>query len=201
LAEAFNLAEGIDIENLDGIHECYEITGDNLLCNISFENLKPILIDFCNALVAPLFFFLELPCDEETEKGLKKNGDESFHKDVYYLDNCTTSVILAIIKRYGELLFNDGLVQFGFASHADDDEVFIKKYKLVSVYSKNIEKYSEILANHTIHKEEKIKTVWDNFSETTPGATFCVDVDNETVFDIVDNLKDAGMYFAERQED
>lgn len=200
MTDNFNVGEGIDIESLDGIHECYEINGDNLIANVSFENVKPLLRNLCNALTAPLFFFIELPCEEEEEKNLTKI-DDCFHKNVYYLDNCTTNVILAIIKRYGDLLLNDGLVQFGFASHDDEDEISVGKYKIISIYSKNIKKYSAILENNDIHRENKIKTVWDNFSKTSPGAVTTVEVDGETIYDIVENLKEVGMYFSHSAED
>ena len=126
----FFLAQGIEVEQLLDIHECYETNKTNIIANISFERLSRIVTDLCRQLKEPLFFFLEVPCTEEEEKSLRKNQEDLFHKNIYYLDNCNIKVILAIIKRYGDLLFNDGLVQFGFASHEDEDEIYVMKYNV-----------------------------------------------------------------------
>ncbi len=201
MADFFNLSQGVEIDNLDGIHECYQIDDENILSNISFENLKCIVTDLCKALKAPLFFFIEIPCDEDTEKRLRENDEDLFHKDIYYLDNCTTEVCIAILKRYGDLLLNDGLVQFGFASHEEEDEIYIQKYKILSIFSRSISKYEKILMSHNIINEDKIKTVWDNFSSESSGILTTIDFNGETIFDIVENLKDVGLYFSHRVED
>lgn len=198
LKETFKLAEGVSVVSLEGIHQCYEICENNIIANISIENMASLLKSICKELKAPLFFFIELPCDEEVENQLKIDGDNCFHRDVYYLDNCTIEVILAIIKRYGDLLINDGLVQFGFASHEDEDEIYITKYKLLNIYSKNINKYALILDNFKVPKEATIKTVWDNFSSETAGTVSIIEVEGETIYDIVYNLSDEGLYFSER---
>lgn len=201
MTDAFNFAEGIEIENLDGIHQCFEVNGENIIANISFENQKTILTELCNSLTAPLFFFIEIPCDENTEKKLQKSGSDCFHKDIYYLDNCTTKVILAILKRYGDLLLNDGLVQFGFASHNDEDEICVGKYKIISIYSKNITKYSMVLEDFKIPKEKRIKTVWDNFSDDCPGVATTIEFNGETINDVVENLKEVGLYYSQTREE
>lgn len=197
----FEYAQGVEIDEAEIIHECYEQNGDNILANVSFDNLKSVVVDLCKALKAPLFFFIEIPCDDETEKTLRKSDNDCYHKDVYYLDNCTTDVILAIIKRYGDLLFNDGLVQFGFASHEDEDEIYIQKYKILSIYSRQAKKYSAILNSHKIPRENKIQTVWDTFSDNNTGTLTTVDFNGETIFDIVENLSEVGMYFSHKAED
>lgn len=196
MSDNFTFADGVDISNPDGIHQCHKIDGDCILANISVENLLPVLESFCKTLTPPLFFFIELPSniDDEKEKDV-------LHKDVFYLDNCTTEVISAILKRYGELLINDGISQFGFASHENDEEIYVMKYKVVRIYSKNIKTHSEMLSALDIPKKPEIKTVWETFSQEFPGSCVCVEFDGETVYDMVDNLKEAGLYFSHQAED
>lgn len=201
MADEFNLAQGIEVDNLFDTHECYEIKDNNILANISFEKLTKIITDLCKELTESLFFFIEVPCDEKTEKELQKNDENNLHKSVYYLDNCNLKVILAIIKRYGDLLFNDGLVEFGFASHIDEDEIYIQKYKLLSIYAKDINKYLKVFEKYNIPLEDNIKTIWDVLSKDNVGTCTSIDFNGENIYDIVDNLTETGLYFSHNAED
>ena len=201
MPKEFNLAQGIDVDELFNVHQCYEKNDNSILANISFENLSKIISDLCMNLKEPLFFFLEVPCDEETESKLRKKSDDPYHKDVYYLDNCTLKVILAIIKRYGDLLFNDGLAQFGFASHEDEDEIYVMKYKVLSIYSKDIYKYTKVFEKCNVPCENKIKTVWDVFSNDNIGTCTSVEFNGESIFDVIENLSEVGLYLSHQAID
>lgn len=186
MSEKFTLAQGNELANLDGVHEAYHIKDNNLLCNISCENLVYTLSELIKQLSEPLFFFMEIPSETA----------ENDSKDVYYLDNCTTDVILAILKRYGDILINDGIIEFGFGSLKDSDEIYVMKYKVTSVYSEKIEKYMKCLDRLEFPKENTILTVWDLFSDTNKGSCTTVECEGEDFIDIIENLKEVGMYFS-----
>ena len=65
-------------------------------------------------MTSPCFFILELPVSIDREKVIAKNIIKESHKDVYYIDGCSREECLALLIRYGNLLINDGLSQFGF---------------------------------------------------------------------------------------
>jgi len=80
VASDFLFPQGIDIDNAEGIHECYEINGNNLMANVSFENLKRLLRNLCNSLNAPLFFFIEIPSSPDFSDSSEDNDKTSFQK-------------------------------------------------------------------------------------------------------------------------
>lgn len=188
MSENFTLAQGNQLTCIDGVHEAYHIKDKNILCNISYENLNDSLVMLIKQLSGSLFFFMEIPSDK-----IDASQDS---KDVYYLDNCTPDVIFAILKRYEDILLNDGIMEFGFGSLQENEEICIKEYKVISIYSENIEKYSKCLDKLKFPKEDTIVTVWDLFSETNTGSCTIVECEGEDYFDIIENLKEVGMYFS-----
>lgn len=188
LSVDFTLAQGCQLAGTKGVHEAYQIKEKNILCNISSENLYGTLNKLIKQLSEPLFFFIEIPND-------KADADND-SKDVYYLDNCTTDVILAILKRYGDILLNDGIVEFGFGSLKDNDEICIMHYKVTSIYSENIVKYSKCLNELKFPKEDTIVTAWDMFCDTNTDTCTTVECEGENYLNIIENLEEVGMYFS-----
>lgn len=178
----FTLAQGVAVDDISGIHEAYSVEGNNIVSNISVDKLKEVLISLCHGMTAPVFFFIEIPQEDSDEK------------KTYYLDNCTIDVAVAIIKRYGDILINDGIVLFGFGSHKDNDEIYVQEYKVLTVYSEKLTKYISILDKMQIPKENNIVTVWDILSENNTGELSAVEVENENIYDIIENLSAEGMY-------
>lgn len=138
-------------------------------------------------LAEPIFFFLELPDSE-------RDGYKT-----YYLDNCTKEVTLAIMKRYGTVLVNDGVSRFGFGSHKNDEEIYFTDYQEFQIYSRNPKKLEKLFDRLGIDVvgEDEVVTLWDLINEDNAGCISCVEADGETVFDIPENLKSEGMYEAE----
>ena len=68
------------------------------------------------------------------------NADDSspLHKNVYYIDGLTAEHSLVLLERYGELLINDGLCQFGFGLHNNTAELMSNKYNLLSLWTSDI---------------------------------------------------------------
>ncbi len=74
------------------------------------------------------------------------------------------------------------------------------KYNVVVLLSDNIEKYTELFDLRDAHRCESCVTAWDTFSYEIPGECKKITVNVKTVYDLPDELKSIGMYFAERRE-
>lgn len=150
----------------------------------------------------PGFFVLEVPSHEETEQRLRKNNDDPFHKDVYYLDGQEMEGFKQLWEASRELLLDDGMVTFGFGSHPNCtegqfDEVFVGKYKILTLYSNNLNKFIQALAELAIPQVKNLRTVWDNFSEENPGSAETIQINGKGIYDLVETLEEQGLYFKE----
>lgn len=189
--ENFILKEGIYIPDAKGAESCFCIAdSENIMASVSCEKLCELTKKAVKKLKGPLFFFAEVPCVEAEEKAL----GGGLHRNVYYLDNCTAEVCLAIIKRYGDLLFADGLLEFGFGSLDDNSEIYLRKYQVVNIYSPQIKSFEEIFTGLGIKKTSEALTLWDIISQENPGECVLVEANGETIYDMIENLYDAGLY-------
>ena len=199
----FSLVQGVKVADLAGIHECYmtnRIDGQfRFTINISAEKLITFVKNFCITLTEPGFLILEIPTDESEEQLLRLKKTDPFHCDVYYCDGLSKQTLLEIIEKHGELLINDGMACFGFSSHVSHDELYIGRYKIATIFTSDVNKYKEFIGEMKIPFEEEIKTVWENFSHDTPGTTSTITVNDKNIYDLTEDLKDYGLYFAERR--
>lgn len=184
----FKLIQGVSVEDTGSVVSAYCEGEDGFEAVLSQELLLPVIRELTELLDEPVFFFLELP----------RNADEEdMGYDVYYLDNCTMPVAKAILKRYGELLVQDGISRFGFGAHNSGAEVYATSYQQLSVYAPEKQGAAKVFEKHGIKKTDKLITLWDSFTEQTPGISIRVELNGETVFDIPENLKGEGMYRSE----
>ena len=196
----FQTAPGVTIPFPDKILEEYQIfKGESICANVSYEKLLALITDFYRALPEPLFLVMQLPLsiDEENKMGF----EEILHQEVLYLDGQTQSQIDTIMTSYGQLLLSDGLSQFAIASHKSHEEIFIQKYKVVSIYSEIPERYAVLLTKYGLHKTDQLITAWDTFSQDYPGECRRICIDGLDTYDVADILKKQGMYRAKIIED
>ncbi len=50
-------------------------------------------------------------------------------------------------------------------------------------------------------KVKRVKTVWDNFTQSSPGQRRALKNVTPTIWEMIEQLKDKGLYSAERRED
>ncbi|MBR4622090.1 MAG: hypothetical protein IKO44_00990 [Ruminococcus sp.] len=196
---AFRLIQGVEVADLGGIETAFSQHDGCLDSTVSAELIAPLLKECLELLEEPHFFYLELPCTEEKEKELRRSKSDPLHFDVYYLDNCTREVSLAILDRYGELLVNDGVCCFGFGSHKTGEEIGVLLYQRVLIHGGD--RFKAAFERVGIKETEDLRLMWDNFTPETPGACMSVEIEGEKVYDLPELLKDAGMYFAETREE
>ncbi len=175
----FQTAAGVTVPFPEKLSEQYLLDGDTLTCNLSFEKLSDFVHSFYAALEEPLF--LAVHPDAESE-------------EVWYLDGMTKKQLTMILDGYGELLLQDGLSAFAIGSLATNEELFVQKYKVLSIYSPQIARFTALLDRFGITRTDRLITAWDTFSEEHPGAAERLEVAGETVTDMIRELQKIGMY-------
>lgn len=196
----FQTAPGVTIPFPDKILEEYQIfNGESICANVSYEKLSDLVTDFYRTLPEPLFFVMQLPLsiDEENKIGFEK----IYHQEVLYLDGQTQSQIDTIMSTCGQLLLSDGMSQFAIASHRSHEEIFIQKYKVVSIYSRMPEKYVSLLTQYGLHQTDNLITAWNTFTQDYPGECRRIRMEDLDAYDVADILKKQGMYRAKIIED
>lgn len=183
----FVLCQGVSLRTVGDVRSAFSAEGENIRGILSAELLIPAAKAFIKVIKEPIFFFIELP------------AETSDKYEVYYLDNCTKPVVDAIIKRYGELLANDGICRFGFGSNSTDEEIYFEDYQEFSAYVKRPEALCKALEKLGVKHGESYPTLWEQFSDDNVGCLSPVELDGESVYDIPIALEQAGMY--KNQED
>ena len=181
----FKLIPGVEIPNTSEIKREYQQSGNNITLNLSAGDYTKFFKSVVDLLPEPVFFFIEIPKDE----------GEGY--ETYYLDNCTTSVAKAILKRYGGILFSDGVIRFGFGSHTAEEEIFMQEYQLLSIYSGTLQKFAKLVEKLGYTKTDQLTTAWDVLNEENVGKCESVDFEDESYLDIIEQLQELGLYKAE----
>ncbi|MDO4270907.1 MAG: hypothetical protein Q4C72_08305 [Eubacteriales bacterium] len=178
----FQTAAGVTVPFPEKLCEQYQRDGDTLTLNLSFEKLDGFVRAFYAELSAPLF--LAVHPDAESD-------------EVWYLDGMSKKQLAMILDGYGELLYQDGLSAFAIASHETEEEIFIQKYKVISIYSPRLERFLPLLEQFGVAPTKHLVTAWDTFSGDTPGAAERLEIAGQTVPDMIGELQKIGMYKAE----
>ena len=128
---------------------------------------------------------------------IAKNIIKESHKDVYYIDGCSREECLALLIRYGDFLVNDGLSKFGFGGHKSHDEIMLDSYNVVTIYSKELSKFNDFFEPHNIQFVEELVTAWKTFFKTSTGISELYESNGKTVYDLLEELAEWGIYLAE----
>lgn len=195
------LRKGCRVPFPEMLSEGYEYRELRYIANINADKIEMLLAHFIAIHDEPLFFILELPSKQCDETEIHPGIVSTLHKDVYYIDGCTQEEALAILSRTSDLMINDGLCSFGFGGHESKDEIIVGKYNAVSVYTLNKDTFDGFFEEHGIKAVERLTTAPETFTQDSPGEAFSVTTDVKSVYDIPDDFKDFGMYFAEQREE
>lgn len=203
---AFKLSQGIHVADLAGIEEAYSVklVPDGFYVftvNVSADNIPKMFRRLASEVAEPAFWLLELPTHRDVEEQLRTTPSDPFHRDVWYLDGLTWQVAQGIFDCYEQLLTHDGEANFGYGSHAGHDEVLVGAYKVFYIYADEPEKYHSALRERGYDEVPRVKTVWENFTQETPGRRSVLTNANPTIWQMAEQLKAHGMYLAERRPD
>ncbi len=146
--------------------------------------------------------------DREEEKKLReewkrqnRDGEAPLHRNVYYWDGITPEAAFSLLDAYGELLIQDGMSSFGFGVRSFSAEIQKEKYNMVTLFAREPERYRDFFPGLGIPEREELTTAWDTFSPSTPGNCIAIRVGGRSVFDLAEELKPKGLYFAQRREE
>jgi hypothetical protein len=206
MTSTFQLAHGIEVDDLSGIHEAYSVTVAKdryhvFKINVSAESIHKVFCRLAVEVDEPGFLLFETGTHRDIEQQLRNHKTDPLHKDVYYLDGQSWLAAKAIVDAYEYLLTHDGQISFGFGGHEGHDEVFVGPYKIFTVYADNRSKYESALNELGFQQVERLKTVWDNFSQHAPGRRRALPDAKPTIREMIGELKQKGLYLAETRED
>lgn len=169
--------------------------------NVDADKIEALLEHFILLHNEPLFFILELPCEQIDEQEFAPGKVEAFHRDVYYIDGCSQEKALDLLHRTAAILINDGLCFFGFGCHLSHDEIMVEKYNVLTVWANNKDTYAGFFEKHNIYPQDQFVTAWETFTQEAPGESFRVDTDGKSIYDIPQMLQSFGIYRAERRQE
>ena len=106
----------------------------------------------------------------------------------------TKKQLTMILDGYGELLYQDGLSAFAIGSLATEEELFVQKYKVLSIYIPHISRFVKLLERFGVTRTGRLVTAWDTFSEEHPGEAQRLEIAGQTVPDMIHELQKIGMY-------
>ena len=175
----FQTAAGVTVPYPEKLSEQYLRDGNTITANLSFEKLSDFIHAFYAELDEPLF--LAVHPDAEAD-------------EVWYLDGMTKKQLTMILDGYGELLCQDGLSAFAIGSLTTEEELFVQKYKVLSIYSETVERFEPLLRQFDVEKPPNLVTAWDTFSEAHPGSAERLEVSGQTIPDMIRELCRIGMY-------
>lgn len=203
----FNLIRGAKInENI--LHkEEYEINGNWIYANVSAENIRKVIDEFVEIEKGNRFcLFIETPANiaDENVIGMDNEGFyqlESKHMDVYYLDNITDEYVIYLLDKFGDIFINDGLSHFGVLSQSGR-EIGKYKYNVIEAYTRDdLLPLIKVFNSFDVPETANLVTAWDYFSQDNPGESELYKKDGKTIYDVVDELKEIGLYKYEQREE
>ena len=180
------------------LREGFEETERGFVANVSAENIDRLMRDYVAAQTEELFLFIEKPCNLAEEEPDERGVVTQPHVNVYYWDGITKEQANVVLDKYGDWLINDGFVCFGFGVKGCASEIMKDKYNVISVYSVDPPKERPLLAMR-LPQVAELRTAWDYFDRQHPGECFQYRRDGKNVHDVVEELLQQGLYFAERK--
>lgn len=195
------MIKGCRINDPSILDEGYEQIESGFVSNVNAGKILSLLESFVLLHGEYCFVIIEVPTNAKEETALASDGTQPLHKDVYYLDGLTPERAVEFLRVFGEWFIHDGMSSFGLGIHSGANEIILGKYNIVTVYTKTTEKYSNFFEALGIHEVPELKTAWDYFTQDTPGESFLYEHKGKNIYDLVEHLKQYGLYFAERRED
>lgn len=195
------MIKGCRIHNPAILYEGYKQFDSGFVANVDADKIQILFECFVKLHNEPCFIILEVPTNAKEETALLSDGSSPLHKDVYYLDGLTPERAVEFLNVYGEWLIHDGMSSFGIGIHSGANEIVAGKYNVITVYTQDKQRYNGFFETLGIQQICDLKTAWDYFTSDTPGESFLHTYKGKDVYDLVEHLKQYGLYFAERRED
>lgn len=186
------------------LSEEYEVRETAICANINASKILEMMKRFIVMHDEPLFFILELPCQEYdgiTEEKTLVNTTNDY--DVYFIDGLNGNQVKHMIDALGKFLIKDGMNTFGIGGHNSHEEILFGKYNVTTIYTKNAESYYDILNEFGIKKTDNLITAWDTFDNEHYGECelYVSEETGNTIYKIPEMYKEYGMYLYESRKE
>lgn len=195
-----NMVKGCKVHDPTLLYEDYQRTETGYVANVNAEKIQTLVERFIALQDEWVFLILEVPTNAKDEVEIRPGVVEALHMDVYYLDGLTKESAISLLHTFGPLFIHDGMCKFGFGSHSGNNEIVQDRYNVVTIYTKTPEQYDGMFESLGITEVAELKTAWDFFTHDTPGECCMVPYREKDIYEIVEHLKQYGLYFAERRE-
>lgn len=196
-----NMIKGCNVQDPSILFKGYQKTENGFVANVNAEKIQTLMESFVLLHNDCCFVILEVPTNAKVDPALSSGGAQHLHKDVYYLDGLSPESAVSFLRAYGPWIVQDGLSSFGIGLHSGANEIISGKYNVVSVYTNTPQVYDGFFEANGIPETADLKTAWDYFTYDSPGDSFLYTHDGKNIYDLVEHLKQYGLYFAERRED
>ena len=183
------------------LSEGYIYRDPMFFANVDADKIEALLEQFIMLHNEPLFFILELPCQQMDEPQSAPGEVEAFHRDVYYIDGCSREKALDLLRRTAAILTNDGLCCFGFGCHFSHDEIMVEKYNVLTLWASNQDTYAGFFEKQNILPQDKLVTAWETFTPDATGESIRVDSDGVRIYDLPQMLQSDGIYRGGRRQE
>lgn len=183
------------------LSEQYEVKENMIIANVGTDKIMEMLLEFIDMHDEWLFFILEIPTNWNDEPKTESGELITRHKDIYYIDGCNRTKAKSILADAGALLIEDGMSCFGFGGHESKEEILFGRYNVMTIFTRNPEKYGAFFENRNITRTDALLTAWQTFSDENYGECELYKIDDRDIYSIPEDYKKYGMYLAERRED
>lgn len=187
------------------LFEEYEAGENVIYANINASRVIEMMKRFIEIHDEPMFFILELPCKYEDgitqSKTLVNLGENN---DVYFIDGMDARQAEQVLDALGGFLVKDGMNTFGIGCHRSHEEILLGKYNVMTVYTRDLDKYAAFFDSFGIKRTDSLVTAWNTFDPEHPGecTRYVSKETGRTVYDIPEIYKEYGMYlYEQRSED
>ena len=195
-----NMINGCKISDPSVLYEAYVPIKSGFLANVNADKIQSLVESFINLHNETCFLILEVPTNAKEEPAFLAENPSPLHKDVYYLDGLSPQRAVELLRTFAPWLIHDGLSTFGFGIHSGGHEIMCGKYNVVTVFARDRQKYHGFFEAHDIYRVDELKTAWDYFNDDSPGESFSYVYEGKNIYDLIEHMKQYGLYFAERRE-
>lgn len=195
-----HMVKGCKVHDPALLHEGYQRTETGYAANVNAEKIQTLVERFITLQDEWVFLILEVPTNVKDEVEIRPGEVEALHMDVYYMDGLSKEAAIKLLRFFGELFVHDGMSRFGIGSHNGNNEIMLNSYNVATIYTQTPEQYDGMFEGLGITEVAELKTAWDYFTSETPGECYRIYDQGRDIYDVVDYLKQNGLYFAERRE-
>ncbi len=187
------------------LFEEYEVREHAIHANVSASKVVDMMKTFIRMHEEPLFFILELPCEEKdggiTESKTLVNVGED--RDIYFIDGLTGEQACQCLDNLGNFLVKDGMNTFGIGGHDSKEEILFAKYNVMTIYTRDAQNFRAFLQDFGIEETDNLVTAWETFDQDHPGECKChtSEKNGKTIYDIPEAYKEYGMYLYETKKE